>query len=101
MVNVARGPLVAEKDLVAALDDGRLSGVALDVTEEEPLPPGSRLWAHPDVVITPHVGGQASWRYDRIVAFFCDNLARYQTGKPFRNLVDKQLGFPLRTAVPG
>jgi D-3-phosphoglycerate dehydrogenase len=98
LVNVARGPLVVEQDLVAALDRGHLAGAALDVTETEPLPRASRLWDFSNVVVTPHVGGQASWRYDRITAFFCDNLARYRDGHALRNLVDKQLGFPLRAA---
>jgi phosphoglycerate dehydrogenase-like enzyme len=93
---VARGPLVVEKDLVAALESGHLSGAALDVTEREPLAPSSRLWDLPGVVITPHVGGQAWWRQDRVTDFFCDNLQRLQRGAPLRNQVDKRLGFPLR-----
>ncbi|OHB75370.1 MAG: phosphoglycerate dehydrogenase [Planctomycetes bacterium RBG_16_64_10] len=101
LVNVARGPLVVTDDLIAALDDGHLAGAALDVTEPEPLPPASRLWDFPNVVITPHVGGQASWRYDRITAFFCDNLVRYRNRQSLRNLVDKHLGFPLRAASCG
>jgi D-3-phosphoglycerate dehydrogenase len=98
LVNVARGPLVVEKDLVAALESGHLSGAALDVTEREPLAPSSRLWDLPGVVITPHVGGQAWWRQDRVTDFFCDNLQRLQRGAPLRNQVDKRLGFPLRVA---
>ena len=56
LVNVARGPLVVEPDLVAALDSGHLAGAVMDVTDPEPLPPASRLWALPNVIITPHVG---------------------------------------------
>jgi phosphoglycerate dehydrogenase-like enzyme len=96
LVNVARGPLVIEDDLVAALESGHLSAAALDVTEREPLAPSSRLWDLPGVVITPHVGGQAWWRQDRVTDFFCDNLQRLQRGTPLRNQVDKRLGFPLR-----
>jgi phosphoglycerate dehydrogenase-like enzyme len=94
LVNVARGPLVVEQDLVAALEAGHLGGAALDVTEPEPLPPESRLWSMPGVIITPHVGGQAATRIDDMTNFFCDNLKRYLSGRRLRNVVDKSLGFP-------
>ncbi len=96
LINVARGPLVIEADLVDALVRGHLAGAALDVTEREPLPAESRLWDLPNVIITPHVGGQSRFRIDQMTDFFCDNLARYLQGQPLRNLVDKQLGFPPR-----
>jgi phosphoglycerate dehydrogenase-like enzyme len=99
LVNVARGPLVVEADLVEALDSGRLAGAALDVTEEEPLNVASRLWELPGVIITPHVAGQSRLRLDQMTDFFCDNLQRYLARQPLRNLVDKQLGFPVRVAA--
>lgn len=95
LINVARGPLVVERDLVTALESGHLGGAGLDVTDPEPLPTESRLWDLPNVIITPHVGGQAATRIDDMTNFFCDNLARYLAGRPLRNLVDKRLGFPL------
>jgi D-3-phosphoglycerate dehydrogenase len=95
LINVARGPLVVEKDLVAALDSGHLGGAGLDVTDPEPLPPGSKLWDMPNVIITPHVGGQSATRIDDMTNFFCANLERYRAGRPLCNLVDKRLGFPL------
>lgn len=98
LVNIARGPLAVEDDLVAALESGHLGGAVLDVTEREPLAPASRLWDQPRVIITPHVGGQAWWRQDRVTDFFCENLKRFQRGERLRNQVDKRLGFPLRTA---
>jgi D-3-phosphoglycerate dehydrogenase len=94
VINVARGPLVVTDDLVAALESGHLAGAGVDVTDPEPLPTDSRLWDLPNVIITPHVGGQARTRIDDMTNFFCDNLARYQAGRPLRNLVDKHLGFP-------
>jgi D-3-phosphoglycerate dehydrogenase len=98
LVNMARGPLVVEKDLVEALRSGHLSGAGLDVTEQEPLPADSPLWDMPNVIITPHVGGQAATRIDDMTNFFCDNLARYLSNRPLRNLVDKELGFPVPDA---
>jgi phosphoglycerate dehydrogenase-like enzyme len=95
LINVARGPLVVEDDLVAALESGHLSGAGLDVTDTEPLPRESRLWDQPNLIITPHVGGQAASRIDDMTNFFCDNLSRYLDARPLRNLVDKHLGFPL------
>ena len=62
LANVARGPLVVTDDMVAALAGGRLAGAVMDVTDPEPLPPEHPLWAFPNVIITPHVGGQSSWR---------------------------------------
>jgi phosphoglycerate dehydrogenase-like enzyme len=85
LVNVARGDLVDEAALVAALDAGRPGLAVLDVVTEEPLPPESPLWTHPQVVITPHSSGRGLGRFDRAVDEFVDNLARYRRGGPLRN----------------
>jgi phosphoglycerate dehydrogenase-like enzyme len=95
VINVARGQLIVTEDLVAALESGHLGGAAVDVTDPEPLPPESKLWGLPNVIITPHVGGQAATRIDDMTNFFCENLRRYLSGRPLSNLVDKRLGFPL------
>src|SRR5262245_16072538 len=92
---MARGPMVVERDLAAALMSGHLGGAGIDVTEVEPLADDSPLWDIPNLIITPHVGGQCATRADDITNFFCDNLGRYLAGRPLRNLVDKHLGFPL------
>ncbi len=98
LINVARGPLVVERDLVAALKAGKLAAAAMDVTEKEPLPETSELWDMPNVIVTPHVGGQSARRIDDMTEFFCENIRRYRAGEPLVNLVDKRLGFPLRGA---
>jgi phosphoglycerate dehydrogenase-like enzyme len=94
LINVARGPLVNESALVAALESGRLDSAALDVTPEEPPAADSPLWRAPRLIITPHVAGQSGRRIDAMTKFFCDNLRRYLRGEALRNLVDKRLGFP-------
>ncbi|MBX7074255.1 MAG: D-2-hydroxyacid dehydrogenase [Pirellulales bacterium] len=95
-LNLARGKLIEESALVAALDSKHLAGAALDVTPTEPLAADSPLWSAPNLIITPHVAGQSARRIDDMTDFFCDNLGRYLTGAPLKNLVDKNLGFPRR-----
>ena len=99
LINVARGPLVVESDLIEALEAGRLAGAGVDVTEVEPLATTSRLWDLPNVIITPHVGGQSRYRIDQMTAFFCENLRRYQRDEPLVNLVDNRLCYPARVAT--
>ena len=95
LINVARGPLVVEDDLVDALRSGQLAGAGLDVTAEEPLPRKSPLWSLPNCIITPHVGGQSARRIDDMTDFFCANLRRWLSGESLANLVDKRLGYPV------
>jgi len=61
------------------------------------LPETSPLWEMPNVMITPHVGAQSARRVDDTTRFACENLRRFQAGEPLLNLVDKQLGFPVRS----
>ena len=90
LVNVGRGGLIDEDALVRALHDGRLRGAMLDVTAEEPLPAESPLWTAPNLLITPHISGNAPESWDNQVDFFCRNLRLYLEGSPGRmgNLVD-------------
>ncbi|MDR3566126.1 MAG: D-2-hydroxyacid dehydrogenase [Negativicutes bacterium] len=91
--NIARGAIVREKDLVGALEKGLIRGAGLDVFEEEPLPQSSPLWDRPDVIITPHVGGQSPPYLDRAIKLFVDNLTRYTENREMVNLVDKIKGY--------
>lgn len=101
LINVARGPIVVERDLVAALQSGHLGGAGLDVTEVEPLAVDSSLWDLPNVIITPHVGAQSLRRADNTTDLVCENLRRYLAGRPLINWVDKRLGFPTPRARRG
>ena len=103
LCNMARGAIVVTNDLIDAIHSGHLAGAVMDVTEPEPLPPGHPLWDTPNVIITPHVGGQSALRIDNMTRLFCENLKRWQAGQPLINyLADKRLGFPIRVSgVPG
>lgn len=93
LVNIARGSVVDESALIAALQDGSIAGAALDVFEQEPLPAGSPLWDMPNVLISPHLSGSTNQYSRRFTDLFLDNLARYRAGQPLRNLVDAARGY--------
>ena len=93
VVNVGRGPLIVQDDLVEALRGGRIAGAALDVVEVEPLPADSPLWAMENVLISPHMSGDVVGWKDMLVELFVDNLARYRDGRELRNVVDKERGY--------
>ena len=81
LVNVARGEVVDESALEIALQQDRIRGAALDVFEEEPLPPTSPLWDLPNAVITPHMAGSTPRYADRIGSLFAENYERYVAGE--------------------
>ncbi|MEU6573833.1 2-hydroxyacid dehydrogenase [Streptomyces sp. NPDC046805] len=86
LVNVARGPVVDTKALLAELEGGRLTA-ALDVTDPEPLPPGHPLWQAPGVLISPHVGGPTSAFLPRAKRLLVDQLTRFVNREPLRNVI--------------
>ena len=93
IVNIGRGGTIQEDKLIHALHAGWIGGAGLDVFEKEPLPADSPLWDMENVIITPHYSGRTP-RYDeRAMSIFLDNLQRYRTGQPLRNVVDKQAGY--------
>ena len=92
-INVARGPIVNEPDLIEILQAGTIAAAGLDVTETEPLQEDSPLWDFHNVIISPHSAGGSQHRPRRITAFFLDNLERYLKGEELKNIVNKQLGF--------
>lgn len=93
LINLARGAVLDEEALLAALDAGRPAGAALDVFAEEPLPAASALWSHPRVVVTPHVGGVGPRYWERACEQFAGNLRRFLAGEPLENIVDKRAGY--------
>jgi phosphoglycerate dehydrogenase-like enzyme len=95
LVNVARGSVVDEDALVAALQRGAIAGAGLDVFSQEPLPSSHPLWSLQNVVLTPHVSGSTPRYFERALALFTENLARYLEGEPLRNAVSQELGYPL------
>lgn len=86
LVNVARGPVVDTKALLAELESGRITA-ALDVTDPEPLPAGHPLWQAPGVLISPHVGGSTSAFQPRAKRLLAAQLTRFVAGEPLGNVV--------------
>ena len=93
LVNIARGGVVDQDAMVAALESGQLAGACLDVTSPEPLPPGHPLWEMSNVVITPHVASRAALTGERWKALLEANLKRFGAGEPLLNVVDKAAGY--------
>ena len=91
LVNIARGALVVERDLVRALDSGQLEGAMLDVTQIEPLPGDHALWRHPKVRITPHIAGLTN-PYTAVEPI-ADNIRRLIAGDSLRHLIDRRRGY--------
>jgi phosphoglycerate dehydrogenase-like enzyme len=87
-VNVGRGGVVDEAALIDALRERRLAGAVLDVFATEPLPPGSPLWALPNVLVSPHGAALSEHENERIVELFVANLRRYLDGEPLVKVVE-------------
>ncbi|MEO1191755.1 MAG: glyoxylate/hydroxypyruvate reductase A [Pseudomonadota bacterium] len=91
VINVARGGLIVEEDLLAALDSNQISSATLDVFREEPLPVQSPFWSHPRVVVTPHVA--AKTMADSAVESVVANIRRHEASEPLTNVVDFERGY--------
>lgn len=89
-INVARGPVVDEKALIKALEEGRIAGAGLDVFEKEPLPEDSPIWDLENVILTPHVAGPTPHYMDRLMDLFIDNLEAFVSGNRDKmvNIID-------------
>jgi len=92
-INIARGGLVKQDDLIDALKKGDIAGAGLDVTDPEPLPDSHPLWKLPNVVLTPHLGGQSDGARDRLWRVYRENIRRFVAGEPLLCVVDKKRGY--------
>ncbi|MDU4961574.1 MAG: D-2-hydroxyacid dehydrogenase [Sporomusaceae bacterium] len=93
LINIARGDIIRQPDLIQALQEGLIRGAGLDVFDQEPLPEDSPLWEMPNVIISPHVAASSPYYLDRAIKTFADNLARYANGGEMFNLIDKIKGY--------
>jgi glyoxylate/hydroxypyruvate reductase A len=91
LINAGRGRLLVEADLLAALEDGTLSGATLDVFIEEPLPKTNPLWSHPQVTVTPHVA--AASVPNALVDNVLRQIARFERAEAMENVVDRAVGY--------
>jgi phosphoglycerate dehydrogenase-like enzyme len=92
-VDVSRGGVVRQGDLIEALESGRIKGAVLDVFEKEPLPADNPLWGMENVIITPHCSSVYDGWDRRAMEMFCDNLDRWRQGAPLENVVDPGKGY--------
>jgi phosphoglycerate dehydrogenase-like enzyme len=95
LVNVGRGKCVVMEDLVDALKSRAIAGAALDVVEQEPLPPENPLWSVSNVIITPHIAAKTYSHHvpERRTQILVENCRRFEQGKPLINVVDKAKRF--------
>jgi glyoxylate/hydroxypyruvate reductase len=94
LVNMGRGPLADQDAVCDALDTGAMSGAVLDVFEQEPIPPGHRLWTTPNLIITPHTGTDDPNTYNpRSLAIFFENLRALRDGREPPNRFDTARGY--------
>ena len=92
-INIGRGMTTRLDDLVAALDAHEIAGAALDVYEQEPLPPEHPLWHRPNVLLTPHMAGYGPHLNDRRLQIIEHNCRAFAEARPLRNIVDKSNWF--------
>jgi phosphoglycerate dehydrogenase-like enzyme len=93
LINVARGDVIDESALIAALREDRLAYACLDTFQKEPLPPDSPLYDLPNVLITPHNSASSPHMEERVIELFLDNLGRLARREELLNVVDKRRGY--------
>ncbi|WP_027515803.1 D-2-hydroxyacid dehydrogenase [Bradyrhizobium sp. WSM1417] len=93
LINIARGQVIVETELIKALEAGTIAGALLDVFQREPLPLGSPLWDMPNVIATPHVSGSPTNYTERVFSIFADNIERFLKGQTLTNVVDLGRGY--------
>ncbi len=93
LLNFGRGELVVDADLVEAVRAGTIAGAVLDVFTTEPLPPEHPFWVTEGITVLPHIGGMHPHRDELVAALFVENLEGFLSGRPPRELVDRQRGY--------
>jgi phosphoglycerate dehydrogenase-like enzyme len=93
LIDVSRGGVVNHNDLIDAIKNNKIAGVALDVFPEEPLSRSSPLWQNPNIIITPHISGGSPSYKERAAALFSENMLRYLSGLQLYNLFDRKRGY--------
>lgn len=91
IINAARGKHLVEEDLLEALDSGHISGALLDVYREEPLPESHPFWDHPLITMTPHIASVTN--PEAAAPQIAANCKRIMTGKPLKNIIDRNKGY--------
>lgn len=92
-IAVSRGGIYDMPALVKAMDERKLAGAGVDVTDPEPLPANHPLWKFPNAVVTPHIAGRSDMDAGRMTGTIKDNAKRFIDGKPMLNVVDKSKGY--------
>jgi phosphoglycerate dehydrogenase-like enzyme len=92
-INIGRGNTIIEDELLEVLQNGHLSGAALDVFDVEPLPKEHPFWTQENVIISPHNAFYSPKTMDRYMELFIENLQRFANNEPLLNIVDKHLGY--------
>lgn len=93
LINLARGDVIDENDLILSLQEGKLAGAALDVFEQEPLPSTSPLWSMDNVILTPHIAGASAHYTERVSSIFYHNVRAMLDGGEMMNVVNLTEGY--------
>jgi glyoxylate/hydroxypyruvate reductase A len=93
LLNFARGALIVDADLIAAVQSGTIAGAVLDVFREEPLPAAHPFWTTQGILVLPHIGGGHPDRRAIVADMFAENARRYLEGRPLNALVDRKRGY--------
>jgi glyoxylate/hydroxypyruvate reductase A len=91
LVNVGRGRHLVEHDLLRALESGRIAQAILDVVDPEPLPPRHPFWAHPGILLTPHIASVTE--PEGAARAMIANIRRHRKGEPIEGLVRRDAGY--------
>ncbi len=93
IINIGRGPVIDETAMIQALAAGMIRGAALDVFDQEPLPPGHPFYSLPNVLLSPHCADHTPDWMEQAMRFFLEQFERFRRGQPLKNVVEKHLGY--------